>query len=57
MDDGGEDTDVGLVDLTEVTLTELRLRDDSAFAKSLRRIVRENDDPHAVMVVGFQSAV
>jgi hypothetical protein len=57
MDDPNEDPHFGLVDLIDVLLPELQRRDDSAFSHCLNRIIAENDDPEALTVVAFQSAV
>jgi FXSXX-COOH protein len=57
MDDVSEAGNDGLVDLTGVSLADLQQRDDVPFLRSLERVIADNDDPDALTVVAFQSAV
>jgi FXSXX-COOH protein len=57
MDARGNDEIFALIDLRGIPLDELQRRDDSPFVHCLRRITAENDDPDALTVVAFDSAV
>jgi FXSXX-COOH protein len=52
----GETPQPGLVDLSGVSLAELRPAEGSAIAKSIERLVREAIDPGEA-TAGFNSAV
>lgn len=51
-----DDEDLALVDLTRVSLTQLSSMDNSAFSRSLRRVLKEADNPSEA-IAGFQSSV
>ncbi len=52
----GEALQPGLVDLSGVSLTELRLEEGSPIAKSIERLIREAVDPGEA-TAGFNSAI
>lgn len=50
------DLESHLVDLTDVPLSELAVRNESALARALQRVTREAGDPQNV-VAGFESTI
>ncbi|HET8660182.1 MAG TPA: FXSXX-COOH protein [Micromonosporaceae bacterium] len=55
MDELAEEDGVGLIDLTDISLTELQHRDDSPFAHCLRRVVHEREHQDELTMVAFES--
>jgi FXSXX-COOH protein len=57
MDDPAVDLETELVDLTGVTLSELRVLGDTPLAQSLRRIMEESRSDPSSVVSGFESSI
>lgn len=57
MDDPYGDLEAELVDLSDMSLTDLRALGDAPLAHSLRRIIEESQDEPSVVVSGFESSI
>lgn len=57
MDDNSIDLGTELADLTDMTLDDLRIANDSPLAHSIRRILEESRNGHQSVVAGHETHI